>query len=79
MAENQKSGKMRLILLVWKKFGRFDKGLGAFTSKDIRDECHYIIRCTLAQQNGKLRLTKNSFAKALLKLQNKEKMLLEAE
>ena len=28
MAENQKSGKMRLILLVWRKFGRFDKGLG---------------------------------------------------
>ena len=53
--------------------------LGKFSSEDLGEDYPPIIHCTLTQQNGKLRLTKSSFAKALLKLQNKERVLLEIE
>lgn len=53
--------------------------LGKFSSEDLGEDYPPIVHCTLTQQNGTLRLTKNSFAKALLKLQNKERVLLETE
>ena len=53
--------------------------LGKVSSEDVGEDYPPIIHCTLTQQNGKLRLTKSSFAKALLKLQNKERVLLEIE
>lgn len=56
-----------------------EMALGKFSSEDLGEEYPPIIHCTLTQQNGKLRLTKNSFAKALLRLQVSERTLPETE